>query len=269
MSDGFDSLREVMASLRGEGGCPWDKEQTHVSLKPYLIEEAYEVLEAIESGDVTLLCEELGDLLFQVLFHAQIASEKGRFDIETVLKTTTEKMKHRHPHVFSKNGLEDPSMQSEAVLARWEEMKAREPRNRKRKSALDGVPTSLPSLLRAYQVQSRSARVGFDWKEIEPVFQKVEEELSELKEAVSGGQHERIESELGDLLFSIVNYARFLKVNPEDAMRGAINRFSERFQTLESEVKKKGVPLDSLTSEEMNLLWEQAKLSELDKLGRG
>ena len=269
MSDPFDHLVLIMTRLRGEGGCPWDREQTHVSLKPYLIEEAYEVLEAIESGEAIPLCEELGDLLFQILFHAQIAREKNLFDVEDVLKAVAEKMVRRHPHVFSQetNRLENteseekkPVLDRKAVLERWEAMKRKEPGNRARESVLAGVPRSLPSLLRAYQVQSRAARVGFDWKEIGSVFQKVEEEFGELQEAVHDDVPERIESELGDLLFTLVNYARFLKVNPEDAMRGAIERFTGRFQKIELDVKEKGVALESLSLDEMNDLWEKAKL---------
>lgn len=274
MSNVFDRLVDVMTHLRGTEGCTWDREQTHDSLKPHLIEEAYEVLEAIESQASTSLCEELGDVLFQVLFHAQIAKEAGHFDIQAVLKTITEKMIRRHPHVFpqqaentdtvsdSNQNEADSPMNSEKVLMRWEEMKQQEPGNRHRLSALDGVPKSLPALLRAHQVQTRAARVGFDWKESGPVLEKVEEELGELREAVDTNVRERVESELGDLLFSVVNYGRFLKINSEDALRATITRFTQRFQKMESEVKKEGKRLDALSLDEMNLLWEKAKLSE-------
>lgn len=274
MSDAFDRLVGVMTRLRGTPGCPWDREQTHDSLKPHLIEEAYEVLEAIESGSETSLCEELGDVLFQVLFHAQIAKESKHFDIEAILKTITEKMIRRHPHVFSeeaKNTGADPDtkqhpdgapLSSKTVLMRWEEIKAQEPGKKHRLSALDGVPKSLPSLLRAHQVQARAARVGFDWKESGPILAKIEEELAELKEAVDMNVRERVESELGDLLFSVVNYGRFLKINSEDALRGTITRFTQRFQAMESEVKKKGQRLDTLSLAEMDLLWEKAKRNE-------
>lgn len=274
MSDAFDRLVSVMTRLRGTTGCPWDREQTHDSLKPHLIEEAYEVLEAIESGSGTSLCEELGDVLFQVLFHAQIAKEAEHFDIEAILKTITEKMIRRHPHVFSEEAKntgatldanqysEEMPLRSETVLMRWEEIKAQEPGKKHRLSALDGVPKSLPSLLRAHQVQARAARVGFDWKESAPILAKIEEELAELKEAVDMNVQERVESELGDLLFSVVNYGRFLKINSEDALRGTITRFTQRFQTMEAEVKKKGQKLDALSLAEMDLLWEKAKRSE-------
>ncbi|MFQ5780194.1 MAG: nucleoside triphosphate pyrophosphohydrolase, partial [Nitrospiria bacterium] len=245
-----------------EGGCPWDREQTAESLKPFLIEEAYEVLEAIESGRAEPLCEELGDLLFQVLFHAEIAKEKNLFDIETVLKMTTEKMTRRHPHVFSPEGNDGVPLESKTVLAKWEEMKKREARNRERQSALDGVPKQLPALLRAHQVQARAARVGFDWKELEPVLKKVEEELQELRDAVADKETGAIECELGDLLFSIVNVARALKVNPEDALRGTIQRFTERFQKMESEAGKSGGKLESLSLEAMDAMWDRAKSAE-------
>ncbi len=262
MSKTFDALVEVMNRLRSEGGCPWDREQNHSSLKPYLIEEAYEVIDAIDSEKPEALCEELGDLLFQVLFHSQIAKERGAFDIESVLKTVNEKMTRRHPHVFAKGDKQQEALKSQSILARWEEIKLKEPGNRERLSALDGVPKSLPPLLRAHQIQARAARVGFDWKSPEPVLEKVEEELQELREAIEEKKLTKIENELGDLLFSIVNYARFIKVNPEDAMRGSIKRFTERFQIVEATAKQNGGDLGALSLDEMNLLWEAAKSEE-------
>lgn len=267
MSDHFNDLVALMTRLRGKEGCPWDREQTHDSLKPFLIEEAYEVLDAIESRKAESLCEELGDLLFQVLFHAEIAKEKGLFDMDAVLRTTTDKMTRRHPHVFSENKRNLSSPDSKEVLGRWEEMKKKEARNRHRKSALEGVPKSLPALLRAHQLQSRAARIGFDWENAESVFEKVEEELRELQEAVASEAKERIESELGDLLFSIVNYARFLKVNSEDAMRGAIERFSHRFQVMEQKAVENGARLASLSPDEMEHLWEWAKQNSNETQG--
>jgi len=258
MSDRFEALVSLVARLRGEGGCPWDREQTQDSLKPFLIEEAYEVLEAIASGEADALCEELGDLLFQVLFHAEIAKEKGLFDIQAVLQAITEKMIRRHPHVFAEQG-DGPPPDSREVLGRWEEMKRKEPRNLQRKSALDGVPKALPALLRAGQIQSRAARVGFDWPGIEPVLQKVEEELQELQEAVDSQKRAAIERELGDVLFSLVNYARFLEVDAEAAMQGAIRRFSGRFQMMEAQASEKGPGLSALSMNEMEALWEWAK----------
>ncbi|MFQ5598181.1 MAG: nucleoside triphosphate pyrophosphohydrolase [Nitrospiria bacterium] len=259
MSPSFDRLLRVMSRLRGEGGCPWDREQTHVSLKPYLVEETYEVIEAIESGCAEPLCEELGDLLFQVVFHAEIAKEAGRFDMDSILKACIEKMTHRHPHVFSEKEANTHPADSEAVLERWEEIKKKESRNRHRESALDGVPKSLPSLLRAYQLQARTARVGFDWQHPEPVLDKIDEEFEELREAMANKDPNQIENELGDLLFSIVNLARHMKINPEDAMRGTINRFTERFSKLEKKAKEDETDISSLSLDEMNLLWDWAK----------
>lgn len=266
MSETFDALVEVMSRLRGEGGCPWDREQSHSSLKPYLVEEAYEVIEAIDLQQPESLCEELGDLLFQVLFHSQIAKERFAFDIEAVLTAVTEKMTRRHPHVFaakegeaSENEQQEP-LQSQAVLARWEEIKRKEPGNRK--SALDGVPKNLPPLLRAHQLQVRAARVGFDWQSPEPVFEKIEEELQELREAVAEKNVANIENEIGDLLFSVVNYARKMKINPEDAMRGSIHHFTERFQKVELQAKQNKTELSALSLDEMNALWEAAKAEE-------
>lgn len=264
MSESFDALVAVMARLRGEGGCPWDREQTTESLKPFLIEEAYEVLEAIESGRAEPLCEELGDLLFQVLFHAEIAKERHLFDIEKILLTVTEKMTRRHPHVFAPErpaGKDTSPMNSREVLAKWEEIKKKEDRHRDRKSALDGIPKQLPALLRAHQLQARAARVGFDWKTAEPILAKVEEEVQELCEAVAERDTAGIENELGDLLFSIVNVARFLKVNPEDALRGTVQRFTGRFKNMESAAEKSG-GLNALSLEEMDALWEKAKSDE-------
>ena len=262
MSKTFDELVVLMERLRSEGGCPWDRAQTPETLKPFLIEEAYEVLEAIESGQAEPLCEELGDLLFQVLFHAQIAKERGEFDMEAVLSTSLEKMTRRHPHVFAPDQTQSAPLDSKTVLARWEEMKKKENRNRSRKSALDGIPRQLPALLRAHQIQARAARVGFDWKTIEPVFGKIEEEFQELHEAAAEGAAARIEAEVGDLLFSVVNAARFLQVNPEDALRGTIHRFIDRFQSMEAEAEKRGVSLNSLSLGEMDALWEKAKENE-------
>ncbi|MBI3804491.1 MAG: nucleoside triphosphate pyrophosphohydrolase [Nitrospirae bacterium] len=264
MSEAFDQLVALMDRLRSERGCPWDRAQTPESLKPFLIEEAYEVLEAIESGRAEPLCEELGDLLFQVLFHAQIAKERGEFDIEAVLKTSIEKMTRRHPHVFAPDPGESAPLDSKTVLTRWEEMKKKEAGNQSRKSVLEGIPRQLPALLRAHQIQARAARVGFDWKTIEPVFGKIEEEFQELRTAVVEGDAAHIESELGDLLFTVVNAARFLKISPEDALRGTIQRFTDRFQAMEVEAARRGSPLESFSLEEMDSLWEEAKRSEED-----
>lgn len=266
MSLAFDQLISVMERLRGEAGCPWDKEQTRESLKPFLIEEAYEVLDAIDSKNKNFLCEELGDLMFQVVFHAQVAKENGEFDIEDILKMTIDKMTRRHPHVFGGSGppadiqsplgiVEPTTPTSQEVLTRWEEIKRKE--REPGSSALDGVPKELPALLRAHQVQAKAGRVGFDWKTPEAAFFKIEEETREVKEALATGNHDALEAELGDLLFSIVNVSRLLKVNPEEALRKMVNRFMARFKKMELAAGDRGMA--ALTDDEMNALWEMAK----------
>ncbi|MEK7747697.1 MAG: nucleoside triphosphate pyrophosphohydrolase [Nitrospirota bacterium] len=260
MSAEFDRLINVMERLRGDAGCPWDKEQTHVSLKPFLIEEAYEVLDAIDSQKPSSLCEELGDLLFQVIFHAQVAKERGNFNIEAVLDKTSEKMIRRHPHVFSPGG--NAPRSADAAIGQWEHMKLKEKQeNGERKSLFDGVPKALPALLLAHQVQAKAGRVGFDWKTAKDAFPKIEEEFQEVKAALSEGNTAQLEAELGDLLFSIVNVARLLKVNPEEALRKMVNRFITRFKKMEAAAGESGI--ESLSTDEMEALWEQAKQSEI------
>ena len=265
MSERFDELVQLMAKLRASDGCPWDRKQTHDSLKPYLLEETYEVLDTIDRKDTGKLREELGDLLLQILFHAQIGTEAGTFTIEEVMRQLAEKLVRRHPHVFGKT--EGDPLNPDQVYLRWEQIKHDE---RKRtggaESALDGVPQTLPALLRAFQVQARASRVGFDWPHTREgtnqVMDKIEEEVREVRQAVTsstGETQRRIESEFGDLLFALVNLARFLKVNPEDALRGATNRFTERFQQMEAEASRSGKTLDSMSLAELDALWENAK----------
>ncbi len=252
----FERLVGIMARLRGEGGCPWDREQTRDSLKPFILEEAYEVLEALDEGDLEKLKEELGDLLLQVIFQAQVASERGEFTIAEVLTLIADKLVRRHPHVFG----EAKATTAREVLHNWELLKQNERREKGGKaSALDGVPKELPALLRAHRLQEKASRVGFDWKEAGEVFRKVEEELSELKTAARTASLQRIEEELGDLLFALVNLARFLQVNPEDALRKAITRFITRFQYIEEAMAERGKDLSEASLEEMDALWEEAK----------
>ena len=284
MSERFTKVVEVMAALRAVNGCPWDRKQTHESLKPYLLEETYEVLETIDQRDTQKLKEELGDVLLQVLFHSQIAAEAKSFTVEDVLDTLATKLIRRHPHVFSISGQTSGVTSSEQVLSQWEQIKQaeREAAGTKQ-SALDGVPKTLPALLRAYQVQARAARVGFDWPHnstgLQQVFGKITEEVEELREALAqaGSQVEaegkvkaeveekmpngqtEIEAELGDILFSLVNLARFIKVNPEEALRRATNRFVDRFQLVEAGAAQQGRPLTEMTLADMDELWEEAK----------
>jgi MazG family protein len=255
----FVALVAIMARLRGPGGCPWDREQSPSSIAPYLLEETYEVLEAIGEGKAARLREELGDLLLQVVFHAQMAAEAGQFTIADVLRGITEKLVRRHPHVF---GAADAKTADE-VLARWEAIKQHEREmNGEPASALAGVPRTLPALLRAHRLQEKASRAGFDWPALPPVLAKVEEEWAELRSALAAGHPARVEPEFGDLLFGLVNLSRFVGVNPEMALTAATERFIHRFQYIETALAKRGKrPRDS-TLEEMDLLWEEAKRLE-------
>ena len=255
-NDRFGELVQIMARLRGENGCPWDREQTHASIKPYLLEETYEVLESIDENDPAKLEEELGDLALQVVFHAQMADEAGLFTIADVLRGINEKLRRRHPHIFG----DVKADTAQEVLFNWEQIKKLEREKAKGSaSVLDGVPRELPALLRAHRLQEKASRVGFDWNETRQVFQKVEEELAELRAAMESKQPDRMEAELGDLLFSLVNLGRFIAVNPEDALRKTIARFIARFQYIEEELARRGKAPGQVTLEEMDALWAEAK----------
>lgn len=247
----FDELVDIMRRLRGENGCPWDREQDHKSIRPYLVEETYEVIEAIDEENFDRLKEELGDLLLQIVFHAQMAAEADRFDMDEVIAHIVQKIRGRHPHVFKSTKVKD----SQEVLRNWEKIKMGEGRT----SVLDGVPRELPALLKAARIQEKAARVGFDWDQIDAVFAKVEEELAEFRAAYQAQNREKIEEELGDILFSLVNLARFLETNPEDALRGTINKFIQRFQYIERELEVRGQDPTQVTLEEMDKIWEEAK----------
>jgi len=253
--DEFARLVEIMAILRGEGGCPWDREQTHESLRPYLLEETYEVLETIDSGQWEQLPDELGDVLLQIVFHAQIAKEHGTFDIDVVARKINEKLIRRHPHIFD----DAEARTAEEVKHRWEEIKLSEGN----KSVLHGVPTSQPALNRAFRVQEKAAGVGFEWTDIKGVWEKLGEEMDELRVASESADRRKIEDEIGDLLFSVVNLARFLGVNPEDALRGTIMKFVRRFQFVESEMAKASMTMNQKNLDVMDKFWEQAKQQEI------
>ncbi len=272
MTQPFHDLVEVVAKLRSPEGCPWDIKQTHESLKPFLLEEAYEVLEALDTQNPRHLCEELGDLLLQVLLHAHIESEKQAFNIEDVITNLTHKLIRRHPHVFSTTSDGARKLDSEQVVTQWETIKRGE-RSTESDSILAGIPASLPSLLRAHQIQKRAARVGFDWETPKQVFEKLDEELEELQAVVpcllnSGPSLQEpetnaaIEHELGDVLFTIVNVARFLRINPEEALRKANNRFTARFRYMERQGAREKKPLGAMTALEWDTLWEAAKEQE-------
>lgn len=253
----FERLLGIMKKLRGPGGCPWDAEQTHESLTRYLLEETYEVIEAIDARSPEHLKEELGDLLLQPIFHAAIAEEAGQFDISDVINTLSEKLIRRHPHVFADLVITDSSAQIE----NWERIKKDE-KGSERTSALSGVPPGLPALLKAHKITEKASRVGFDWNHSDQVFAKVMEELHEFEEAWAGGNQQRMEEELGDLLFAIVNLGRFLSLNPEEALRKTIGRFQKRFSYIEDALQQQGRHPGEATLEEMDALWEQAKIEE-------
>ncbi|MDM5314402.1 nucleoside triphosphate pyrophosphohydrolase [Fictibacillus sp. b24] len=247
----FSFLKNVIARLRGPGGCPWDQKQTHVTLKKYLIEEAYEVLDAIDEEDDEALAEELGDVLLQVLLHAQIGEDEGFFAIDDVIAVLTEKMIRRHPHVFSDVSAEN----ADEVVANWDAIKAQEAGKEDRESLLDGVPKGIPGIQKAFLYQKKAAKVGFDWKEAGPVYDKILEELKEFQEAEGDEQ----QKELGDLLFSVVNLARFYKIDPEEALNETNRKFRKRFNYIEHALKEQSLSFDDVTLEEMDRLWNEAK----------
>jgi len=251
--DGFDELVQIMERLRAPGGCPWDREQTHGSIRKYVIEEAYEVAEAIDNDDPRELCAELGDLLLQVVFHAQMAREAGRFTIDDVCRGEVDKMRRRHPHVFGDVSVDG----ADEVVRNWEAIKARE--RGAGASAIDGVPRALPALQRAERIGDKASRVGFDWPDVAGVLAKVDEERAELAEAIAGDSRERIAEELGDLLLAAANLARKLDVEPERALAGAVDRFDRRFRRIEVLARDAGTSLPQLSASELDRLWEQAK----------
>lgn len=249
----FEKLLDIVAELHGEKGCPWDMEQTRESLKPFLVEETYEVLEAIDESDTEKIKEELGDLLFQIIFHCQIAKKRNEFDINDVIRSLSEKMKARHPHVFGNATYET----SKEVLAQWEDRKKEEGKNRE--SILEGIPKDLPSLLRAHRIQARASRVGFDWEKIDDVLKKLDEEMHEFREALNRKNQDEIEDELGDIFFGLVNISRFIGVNPEDALRKTISKFISRFRYIEIKAAESCKKLSDMTLQEMDELWDEAK----------
>lgn len=250
-----------MDTLREPGGCPWDREQTRETLKPMLIEEAHEVLEALDSEDPDEICEELGDLLFQVIFHSRIGKERNEFDAYEVCRRVYKKMVGRHPHVFGDVSFTD----SQELLKHWEDIKAAEKRKsgtgKAKASLLDGIPESLPALYTTYQMTSKASRVGFDWEQIEGIRDKFLEEFDELKEALEAQNQERTKEEVGDLLFSALNIARYLQVDPETALKRANSKFSRRFRAMERSAKEQGKTLRDLNLDEMEEIWQSLKNS--------
>ncbi|MBL7031720.1 MAG: nucleoside triphosphate pyrophosphohydrolase [Nitrospira sp.] len=249
----FDELVDIVAKLRGSGGCPWDREQTRESLKPFLVEEFYELIDAIDENDNDGIKEEMGDLLFQVVLQSQLFSEEGEFAINDVVDGIARKMVKRHPHVFGDKVLET----SDEVEKWWKEHKLKEGKGHD--SAIGGVPKSLPALLRAQKIQMKATKVGFDWERIEDAFGKIEEEIKEFREALEKNDRNEIEDELGDILFVLVRIANFVNVNPEDALRRTIRKFISRFSYVENEAAKQGRKLSDMKLTEMDILWNEAK----------
>ncbi|MBQ2135132.1 MAG: nucleoside triphosphate pyrophosphohydrolase [Phascolarctobacterium sp.] len=249
-------LVDVIRTLREPGGCPWDIEQTHQSIRSNFIEEVYEYIEAVDNEDIAGMREELGDVLMQVVFHARMAEEAGNFDLQEVIDEVVDKLIRRHPHVFGDTEVSG----SAEVLVNWDAIKKQE--KTERKSALDGIAQGLPALLRAYKIQSKAAKVGFDWQDIEPVWEKVQEELGEFQEALASGDKVAAEKELGDVLFAIVNYARHHKIEPEVALEGTNNRFTSRFLFVEEQVHNSGKNWQDFTLDELDKFWDEAKKQE-------
>ncbi len=255
--DAMQRLRDVVHRLRAPGGCPWDREQTHASLVPHLLEEAYEVAEAIADGDPALICDELGDLLLQPVLHAEIAAESGSFDLDHMAHMLTEKLIRRHPHVFGDASAET----SAAVLTQWDAIKRTE-KGVTHEPYLQGVGKGLPALMKAQKVQKKAARIGFDWPDAAPVLEKIREEAAELEEAVTSGKHEAIADEIGDLLFSVVNLARKLGVESEAALAAASKKFVRRFHAMEDRIVDDGKKLGELSLAEMDAVWDRVKETE-------
>jgi tetrapyrrole methylase family protein / MazG family protein len=268
--DWFEKLVALEARLRAANGCPWDREQTHQTLRTYLIEEAYEVLEALDSGDDAKFAEEMGDLLLQIVFHSQIAQEQGRFSVSDVIREIHDKMIRRHPHVFGETRAKD----SAEVLRNWEQIKARERRLKNETgkspanntatepSLLDGVSRALPATLEGFQLARKAARIGFDWEDVAGVIEKLAEETEELKKALKSEDEKRIEEELGDLLFAAINLSRFLETDPEIALKKANAKFSRRFRAMEEAAHASGREFKELPREEMESLWNETKRIE-------
>ena len=254
----FDRLVDVVAMLRSKNGCPWDLAQTHESLKADLIEEAYELIEAIDAKVPKKICDELGDLLMQVMLHSQIATDRNEFGVDEVIENLTEKLVRRHPHVFGSVVATDEN----EVLENWEEIKRGEDGNKDRKSSLDGIPHSLPSLQKAEKIQKKASRAGFDWDTTEDVLPKLQEEIDEIEESIRNDDITEIEMEIGDLLFSVVNLCRFLNVQPEEALRKSTRKFADRFQRMETTLERTNKTFKDYDLSTLDQIWEQVKQQE-------
>lgn len=267
----FDRLVEIMHALRAPDGCPWDREQTHASLRPFVLEETYEVLDAIEAGHPATLCEELGDFLYEAVFLAQISEEAGQFTIADAVQAICDKLVRRHPHVFARHTAEGAPLTSQQVVEKWETMKAREraaaqgPAHRAAATTLGGVPRALPSLLRAYEIGARAAAIGFDWARPADVIGKIEEEVAEVRREVESGATgnlSRAEEEMGDLLFAIANLSRKLGIEPESALRRANDKFTQRFEAMERALAAQGRTLAETSLDRMEEEWQRVKATD-------
>jgi len=260
----FEELVEIMKKLRAPGGCPWDRKQTLDTLKEYVIEESYELIDAIDSRDEKNICEECGDLLLQIVFIAQIAAENDWFDVQAIIESLCDKLKRRHPHVFGDLKVRD----SEEVRRNWDMIKLQERESKKEEpSRLTGIPRSMPALLRAYAIQERAAKTGFDWEKgnLDPIWSKIDEEIRELRKALDEGNAGEVKEEIGDLLFAVVNLSRHIGVNPEEALQGANEKFSARFRFIEESVEGKGRSFDEYSLDELETLWQSAKKAQRTK----
>jgi MazG family protein len=265
-SHAIERLLAIMERLRGPDGCPWDREQTLRTLRPYVLEETYEVLEAIDAGDAREHCEELGDLLLQIVFQAQLTKEEGQFEFADVAEAISNKLVSRHPHVFGDVDVKD----ADAVLRQWAALKREEKKAKGRgDSVLEGVPKEMPALARADRLTEKASRIGFDWPDAGGAREKVREELGELDEAIASGDAAAIEHEMGDLLFAVANLSRKLGLPPEEALRGAVSRFIARFGHIERELARRGVPHGTASLEQMDALWNEAKSFERQENSRG
>lgn len=251
----LDPLVDVVAALRSEGGCPWDRLQTHSTLRRYLLEETYEMLEAIDNRDIANLREELGDMLLQIIFHCRLAEEEGYFTVQDVIDDITAKMVRRHPHVFGETSAKDAG----EVLANWEELKAKE-KGHKRNSVIGGISKGLPALMRAQKLQEKAAKVGFDWDDVKPMWGKFYEEIDEFKEAIFKKDMENAELEGGDVLFSLINLFKWYKISGENALNRTNNKFVDRFSYVEEQVLQSGRDWDDFTLQELDEFWEAAKV---------
>jgi tetrapyrrole methylase family protein/MazG family protein len=254
----FARLTAIVDKLMGENGCPWDKVQTRETLKPYLVEETYETLEALDDNDPDKIKDELGDLLYQILFHAKISETKSEFDIGAVIENISDKMERRHPHIFAEGKLDTPDQ----VVDQWEDIKLKEKSNQDNPSILSNIPKHLPSLARSQKLQKKAAKHGFTWNKIEDVFTKLDEEIAEFKEAILEGKDENITDEFGDILFVLVNIARHKKIDAEEALRGTNSKFIKRFHYIEEQAKNSGRKVKEIPLIELDNYWQEAKSND-------